>query len=88
MASFTLQAFNAESVSPNDSQDLLLSGSPIEGVENGALLYVGTGGTLTVTTLGGQQVTLTNVPNGSYVPIQVKKVWATGTSASDILALF
>jgi hypothetical protein len=88
MASFTLQAFNAQAVTPSDSQDLLLSGSPIEGVENGALLYVGTGGGLTITTLGGQQVTLANVPDGSYVPIQVRKVWATGTSASNILALF
>lgn len=88
MASFTLQAFNAEAVTPNDSADITLSGSPISGIENGALLYIGTGGNLTITTIGGQTVTLTNIADGSYVPIQVKRVWSTGTSASDILALY
>jgi hypothetical protein len=88
MASFTLQAFNAEVVTPNDSQDITIAGSPITGIENGVLLYVGTGGDLTITTIGGQTVTLVNIADGSYVPIQVKKVWVTGTSASDILALF
>jgi hypothetical protein len=88
MASFTLQAFNAEVVTPNDSQDITIAGSPITGIENGVLLYVGTGGDLTITTIGGQTVTLVNIADGSYVPIQVKKVWVTGTSASNILALF
>jgi hypothetical protein len=88
MATFNLQAFNAETVSPNDSQDITLSGSPITGIENGACLYIGTGGNLTITTIGGQTIQLTNVANGSFIPIQVKRVWATGTSASGILALY
>lgn len=88
MGTFTLQAFNAQVVTPNDSQDLVLSGGAITGIDNGALLYIGTGGTLTITTVGGQTVTLTNVLSGSYVPIQVRRVFATGTSASGIIALF
>ena len=88
MASFTLQAFNAEVVTPNDSQDITISGSPITGIENGVLLYVGTGGNLTITTIGGQTVTLSSVQSGSYVPIQVKKVWATGTTANNLIALY
>lgn len=88
MASFTLQAFNAQDVTPNDSADITLSGSAIASIDNGALLYVGTGGNLTITTLGNQTVTLANVPSGSYVPIQVRRVWATGTSATNIIALY
>lgn len=88
MGTFTLQAFNAEAVTPNDEQDITLSGSPITGIDNGAVLYLGTGGNLTITTVGGQKVTLTNVANGSFIPIQVRRVWATGTSASSILALY
>jgi hypothetical protein len=88
MGTFTLQAFNAETITPNDSQDITLSGSPITGIDNGAVLYIGTGGNLTITTVGGQTVTLSNVANGSFIPIQVKRVWATGTSASSILALY
>jgi len=88
MGTFTLQAFNAQPVTPSDSQDLVLGGGAITGIGNGALLYIGTGGTLTITTVGGQTVTMINIPNGSYVPIQVQKVFATGTSSTDIIALF
>lgn len=54
---------------------------------NGCVLYVGVSGNLTVTTIGGSKVTLTNMPVG-FVPVQVKKIWATGTSAKEIIALW
>lgn len=88
MATFNLQAFNAQVVTPNDSQDLVLSGGVITGIDNGACLYIGTGGNITITTIGGQTVTLNNLADGVFVPIQVKRVFATGTTASDILALY
>jgi hypothetical protein len=88
MATFNLQAFNAQVVTPNDSQNLVLSGSSIVGIDNGACLFIGTGGNVTITTIGGQTVTLTNLADGVFIPIQVKKVFATGTTASDILALY
>lgn len=83
------QAFNAEVVTPNDNADLTLSGGAIiEGSNNGACLYVGTGGNLTVTMIGGQTVTFVNIVDGTFLPIQVRKVWATGTDAADILTLY
>jgi hypothetical protein len=88
MATFNLQAFNAQVVTPNDSQNLVLSGSSIVGIDNGACLFIGTGGNVTITTIGGQTVTLTNLADGVFIPIQVKKVFATGTTASGILALY
>jgi hypothetical protein len=88
MGTFTLQAFNAQPVTPDDNADIVLGGGAITGIDNGALLYIGSGGSLTITTVGGQTVTMINLPNGSYVPIQVRKVFATGTTASSIIALF
>jgi hypothetical protein len=88
MATFNLQAFNAQPVTPNNSADLVLAGATITGIDNGACLYIGTGGNLTITTIGGQTVTLTNLADGVFIPIQVRRVFATGTTASDILALY
>ena len=54
------------------------------------LLFVGTGGpasTLKITTVAGQDVTLVNIPDSSFIPIQVQRVWAGGTTCSDIIAL-
>ena len=55
---------------------------------NGATLYVGGAGDVTVITMGGDQVTLTAVPAGSFVPVQVTRVLSTGTTATDMLALW
>ena len=53
-------------------------------------LFVGTGGagsTLKVRTANGEDVTLNNVPDSSFIPLQVIRVFATGTTCSNILAL-
>lgn len=65
---------NGAAVTPNDSTDLPRSG----------ILYVGTGGTLVVRTIGGDDVTLTNVPSGTFVPVRVRRVFSTGTTASNM----
>jgi hypothetical protein len=52
------------------------------------LPYVGTGGDMQVTMLGGQTVVFVNIPDGTFLPIQVTRIWATNTDATDILALF
>jgi hypothetical protein len=58
-----------------------------DGVSPGYSLYVGTGGTLVVLTITDQEVTLLNVGDATWVPLQVQRVMATGTTASDIIAL-
>lgn len=55
---------------------------------DGPVLYVGTGGSLTVLTVGLNEVTFTNVANGSFIPVMVYGVQATGTTCSDIIALW
>lgn len=47
----------------------------------------GGAGNVTVVTAGGQTVTFANAPIGSYIPVQCVQVRATGTNATNILAL-
>lgn len=73
------QADSAASVTPSDDNDL--SAKP-------ASLYVGTGGDVKVDMALGDTVTFTNVQSGTFMPIKVKRVYSTGTTASDITALY
>jgi len=41
-----------------------------------------------VRTAGGDDVTLTNVADGTFIPVQVIRVFATATTATDILSLW
>jgi hypothetical protein len=88
MASDTLQGRNAVIVTPSDTSDIDFGGLVPNSLDTGGVLYIGTGGDLKVTMIGGQTVTFANVPNGAFMPIQVKRVWDTDTNAGDIIALF
>lgn len=84
----TFQALNAAVITPSNTTDLTLSGSTIDAGDTGACIYVGVGGNLVVTMIGGQTVTFLNVASGNFLPIQVKRVWATGTTATNLLSLY
>jgi hypothetical protein len=49
---------------------------------------VGNGGDIAVTMRGGDEVTFANVADGVILPIRVLRVKATGTTATDILAIY
>ena len=51
-------------------------------------LWIGGAGDVKVTLKGGTTVTLSAVPAGSMLPLQVTRVWATGTTATLITALW
>jgi len=53
-----------------------------------SVLYVGVGGDVKVRTAGGDDTTFIGVPSGSFMPVQVSRVYTTGTSATNILALW
>ncbi|MDC7811974.1 spike base protein, RCAP_Rcc01079 family [Sphingomonas koreensis] len=73
-------ATRCTTVTPHDS-------SVLSGIPKG--LYVGTGGNLSIEPAGGGgAVTLVNVAGGSVVPVRVRIVRATGTTAADIVALY
>lgn len=65
-------------VVPNDSTDL----------RNPAILYIGSGGSLTVIVRNTTVTTsFTNIPNGSFFPVNVSRVLTTGTTCTSIVAL-
>jgi len=57
------------------------------GTENlGCILYVGVGGDIQVLTASGQTVIYTAVPQGIWMPIQVRQVFDTNTTATNLIA--
>lgn len=88
MAVQKLQAGRAAAVTPSNTVDIPSVSTQDGSGNNGCVLYVGTGGTLKVTTIGGDEVTFTGIVSGTFVPVQVLRVWATGTSAQNIIALW
>lgn len=74
-------AQHAAAVVPNDAVDLAQATRGI---------YIGVAGNLTVTMVGdldGTSVTFLAAPVG-VLPVCVKRVWATGTAATNLLALW
>jgi len=51
-------------------------------------LYVGEAGNLAVTLFDGTVLTFVGVPAGTFLPIRVRKVRSTNTTASSILGLY
>jgi len=74
----THPAERAIAVTPSDSADL---GIDARG------LYVGGDGNVAVTMRGGGDVLLAGVLAGTILPVAVKRVLATGTTATSIVAL-
>lgn len=73
-------------VAARDAAAVTISDSTIIPVTRS--LYVGTGGTIVVRMAGsGNQVTFNNVSQGIF-PVQVDMVYATNTTASNIVALY
>ena len=68
----------AAAVTPDDTHQL----------DSESMLFVGTGGDVAVVTVGGNTVTFSNVGDGDILPVAVKKVMSTNTTASDIVALW
>jgi hypothetical protein len=69
---------DAAAVTPSDTQDL----------PEPSIIYVGNVGAVKVTTAQGTEVTFIGVPSGSVIPVQVRRVWSAGTTASDIVRIF
>jgi hypothetical protein len=59
-----------------------------QNTKEACVLYIGTGGNLRVLTASGQDVLFTGVLGGTFLPVQVLKVFGTNTTASNIVALW
>jgi hypothetical protein len=53
-----------------------------------SIIYVGVGGNVRVLTAQGDDVTFTGVQAGGVVPVQVLKVFATSTTATNMVAIY
>lgn len=73
-------AVSAVAVTPNDSTNLTT------GATKG--IYVGVSGDLKVTMYDDTVITFVGISNGVFQPITVKRIWATGTTATSIVAVY
>lgn len=74
---------HAAPVVPDDSKNLKAGPGYARG------LYIGGAGNLVVDMAGGEDsVIFVGLQAGTFLPIRVQKVFATGTSATDILQLW
>lgn len=76
---YDASAYVAFDITPNDSTDL---------THNTRGIYCGGGGNLKVDMVGGGTVTFTSIAGGVIHPIQVKRVYSTGTGATSIIGLY
>lgn len=71
-------AKRAEAITPDDANDI---------VTVTRALYVGSAGDVRVDMADGSDVTFSSVPSGTVLPLRVRRVYATGTTASGIVGL-
>jgi hypothetical protein len=91
MANLKLQTSRAAAVTPSNTVNIPFPGDNTAAPNTArwpCVLYVGTGGTLRILTADGDDVTLVNVADGTFIPIQVIRVFASTTDAADIVALW
>jgi hypothetical protein len=86
MANQKLQVSRAATVTPSNTVDIPYVGGG--DIKWDCVLYIGGAGSLRVLTAGEDDVTFFNVAAGTFLPVQVKRVFVTGTSATNIVALW
>lgn len=76
-------ARHAVAVTPSDTIDLL---------DTPKGLYIGTGGDVTLVAAdapaGNTGTVFRGLPSGALLPVRVRRVLASGTTAADLVALF
>ena len=55
---------------------------------NPSVVYVGSTGNVRVLTAQGDDVTFVNVPAGAVIPVQVIRVYATNTTATNLVGIY
>ena len=84
MPTQSLQHYHGALVYPSDTETLQ---QVLDTSNRSSCLYVGVCGNVRVLTAGGDDVTFFGLLSGSFIPVHVAKVFATGTTASSIIAL-
>lgn len=79
---------NANAINDSDQEFVIYQASQQTGIGNtGCFIYVGGGGNVSVTTIGGDVVLFNNVPEGTVLPVQVIAVNQSlgGTTTADFI---
>lgn len=71
-------AMSGFAITPHDTNEL---------EEMTRAVYVGAGGSIALQMHSGANVTLVGVASGTFLPVRVRKVLATGTTAGSIVGL-
>jgi hypothetical protein len=79
-ADYAAPAVGAAAVTPNDGTDLA--------VLPARALYIGGAGNISVDTAAGDTVTFSGLAAGTILPVSVKRVRSTSTTATLIVALY
>ena len=79
--SLTSPPEDAASIPPSDAAN-----APMSYVTRA--LYVGVAGDIALLMQSGARVTLRDVPAGSFLPLRVRQVFASGTSADGIVGFW
>ena len=75
---FPMYPGDAATVTPSDTRNF----------DTASVLFIGTTGSLRVLTAQGTDVTFNAVPGGTVLPLQVLRVYASGTSATNLVRIF
>lgn len=81
-----VQSGRAAAVTPSDTTNI----PSVSGGTNdeGCILYIGGTGNVKVRTIGGDDVVFAAVPAGTTLQVRVHRVFSTGTTATNIVALW
>ena len=83
-----LKRTKAKAIVTSDTENISYSSTS---GKDGCLVYVGTataGQTVKVLTVSGDEITFTNPRQGEVLPVFVKRVFATGTNATNLIAIW
>ena len=78
MSGLTDPADGAFDITPNDDTDLTITTRG---------LYIGVAGDVTVTMANGDNITYVAMTAGIIHPLRIRRVYATGTDATDIIGV-
>lgn len=86
MSNFKLQGMRASVVVPSDTENI--PSISTTDVARPCVLYIGSAGSLRVLTEGNDDVTFVGLQSGTFFPVNVLRVFADGTSAGSIIAIW
>jgi hypothetical protein len=65
-----------------------ITASDTTNLQNVAIVFIGGAGNVKVTTANGDVVTFNGLLGGAIIPVQVLRVWSTGTSATNLIGIY